>query len=52
MPQMSPLNWTFLFIYFLALMLMMMFKIYFFNYPMAQMTQKKMLMSKTIKWQW
>nr|ALO76359.1 ATP synthase F0 subunit 8 [Discolomatinae sp. GENSP01] len=51
MPQMAPLNWMILFIYFLILMLMMNNFLYFY-FIYNNLNFKNQIKKKNIFWKW
>nr|QTW91640.1 ATP synthase subunit 8 [Carios vespertilionis]UNO54355.1 ATP synthase F0 subunit 8 [Carios vespertilionis]UNO54368.1 ATP synthase F0 subunit 8 [Carios vespertilionis] len=51
MPQLFPMNWNFLFLTIISLLMIMMSLIYFNPFPMNQnMTIKLQMFSKNWKW--
>nr|ACE78203.1 ATP synthetase subunit 8 [Kikihia horologium] len=51
MPQMSPLNWSFLFIYFIMMIIVIIMFMYFTLLLKSNMTAKNKLMDSMI-WMW
>nr|YP_004222192.1 ATP synthase F0 subunit 8 [Apochrysa matsumurae]BAJ61137.1 ATP synthase F0 subunit 8 [Apochrysa matsumurae] len=52
MPQMSPLNWWFLFIYFILLLLIFSILNYYIIMYKFPSSQKKSFSKKSLNWKW
>nr|YP_010620957.1 ATP synthase F0 subunit 8 [Hebardina concinna]WAX39301.1 ATP synthase F0 subunit 8 [Hebardina concinna] len=52
MPQMMPLSWLMLFIFFSSLFLMFNFMNYFSYIPIKLSTEKKNITMKMMNWKW
>nr|YP_010620983.1 ATP synthase F0 subunit 8 [Periplaneta ceylonica]WAX39366.1 ATP synthase F0 subunit 8 [Periplaneta ceylonica] len=52
MPQMMPLSWLTLFIFFCMMFMMFNFVNYFSYIPMKLMIEKKMISMKIMNWKW
>nr|YP_007025984.1 ATP synthase F0 subunit 8 [Chrysopa pallens]AFL65888.1 ATP synthase F0 subunit 8 [Chrysopa pallens] len=52
MPQMSPLNWWFLFIYFIILLIMFTIINYYIFIYSSPMSEKNIFLKKSLNWKW
>nr|YP_010620970.1 ATP synthase F0 subunit 8 [Mimosilpha disticha]WAX39340.1 ATP synthase F0 subunit 8 [Mimosilpha disticha] len=52
MPQMMPLSWLTLFIFFLIMFMLFNFINYFSHIPTKLLTEKKMINIKIMNWKW
>nr|AVN67778.1 ATP synthase F0 subunit 8 [Periplaneta brunnea] len=52
MPQMMPLSWLMLFIFFSMMFMLFNFMNYFSYIPMKMLTEKKMINIKIMNWKW
>nr|WAX39314.1 ATP synthase F0 subunit 8 [Homalosilpha sp. 1 ZQW-2020]WAX39327.1 ATP synthase F0 subunit 8 [Homalosilpha sp. 1 ZQW-2020] len=52
MPQMMPLSWLMLFIFFLTMFMLFNFINYFSHIPIKLLTEKKMINIKIMNWKW
>nr|YP_009373393.1 ATP synthase F0 subunit 8 [Periplaneta australasiae]AQD17613.1 ATP synthase F0 subunit 8 [Periplaneta australasiae]AVN67767.1 ATP synthase F0 subunit 8 [Periplaneta australasiae] len=52
MPQMMPLSWLMLFMFFSIMFMMFNFMNYFSYIPMKMLTEKKMINIKIMNWKW
>nr|YP_010254294.1 ATP synthase F0 subunit 8 [Micromus paganus]QTZ19021.1 ATP synthase F0 subunit 8 [Micromus paganus] len=52
MPQMSPLSWILLFIYFIVMLLMFCVMNYFLTYYTTPLSTKKSFNKISLNWKW
>nr|YP_054486.1 ATP synthase F0 subunit 8 [Periplaneta fuliginosa]BAD32632.1 ATPase subunit 8 [Periplaneta fuliginosa] len=52
MPQMMPLSWLMLFMFFSIMFMMFNFMNYFSYIPMKMLMEKKMINIKIMSWKW
>nr|YP_010249650.1 ATP synthase F0 subunit 8 [Nothochrysa sinica]QTT60767.1 ATP synthase F0 subunit 8 [Nothochrysa sinica] len=52
MPQMSPLNWWFLFIYFLIILVIFSIINYYIILYMSPLSKKNIFIKKSLNWKW
>nr|YP_010991144.1 ATP synthase F0 subunit 8 [Chrysopa formosa]WOX61417.1 ATP synthase F0 subunit 8 [Chrysopa formosa] len=52
MPQMSPLNWWFLFIYFVTLLILFSIINYYIVFYSSPMSEKNIFHKKSLNWKW
>nr|AKF78369.1 ATP synthase F0 subunit 8 [Nothochrysa sp. YTD-2015] len=52
MPQMSPLNWWFLFIYFLILLILFSIMNYYIMMYSSPLSKKIIFNKKSLNWKW
>nr|WGO57915.1 ATP synthase F0 subunit 8 [Episymploce forficula] len=52
MPQMMPLSWLSLYIFFTSMLMLFTFMNYYSHIPSPSVTSKKMINTKTMNWKW
>nr|WGO58123.1 ATP synthase F0 subunit 8 [Centrocolumna evidens] len=52
MPQMMPLSWLSLYIFFCLMLMMFTFMNYYSHVPQSLTTTKKNIIIKTLNWKW
>nr|BAJ24572.1 ATP synthase F0 subunit 8 [Sipyloidea sipylus] len=52
MPQMMPMSWMILYMFFILLMMLFMTKMYFYKKTMKEENMNKNMITKQINWKW
>nr|AVN67690.1 ATP synthase F0 subunit 8 [Blatta orientalis] len=52
MPQMMPLSWLLLYVFFFIMFMLFNFMNYFSHIPMKSLMEKKMINIKIMNWKW